>query len=129
MDYGKAVFRTILYIPLHVSLMTLPCLKPSSAGTLLLVQAVPRSSRTEVVDVGGDRCRMKVKAPPVDGEANAAIVAFLAKTFGLPKARVVLKVGERGKQKNFLLEGLDPVRVESVLLALLSKTDTGKKGS
>jgi len=95
--------------------MSLACLKPGKDGVLLLVQAVPRSSRNEVFDLSGERCRMKIKAPPVDGEANEALLGFLAKLFGLPKRSVQLQSGERGKQKTVLLGGLALDKAEEVL--------------
>ncbi|HEV7609074.1 MAG TPA: DUF167 domain-containing protein [Steroidobacteraceae bacterium] len=46
-----------------------------------------------------------VKAPPVDGKANAAVVALVAKHFGLRKAQVRIKSGASGRQKLVTLEG------------------------
>lgn len=45
--------------------------------------------------------RVAVKAPPVDGKANAAVIAALAEHFGVPKAAVRLRVGAGGKRKIF----------------------------
>ncbi len=95
------------------------CLKGTRDGCLLLVHAVPRASRTELVDLHGDRCKMRVKAPPVDGAANEALVAFLAKAFGLSRSAVKLQRGATGKQKEFLLTGLDEARVAARLRELL----------
>ncbi len=99
--------------------MALRCLQPHARGVRLAVQAVPRASRTEVVDFPEDRCRIRVKAPPVEGEANLALVAFLAKLFGLPKKQVLLDQGAHGKQKVFLLVGVDPVTAEGILARFL----------
>lgn len=99
--------------------MALRCLQPHARGVRLAVQAVPRASRTEVVDFPEDRCRIKVKAPPVEGEANAALIAFLAKLFGLPKKQVLLEQGAHGKQKVFLLVGIDPATAEGILSPFL----------
>lgn len=41
----------------------------------------------------------KVKAPPVDGKANAAVIALLAKHFGVPKSAVTIKSGAAGRLK------------------------------
>ena len=75
------------------------------------VLAAPRSSRTEIVEIQEDRCKIKVKAPPVDGEANFALVEALAKIFGIPKKAVILEKGQTGKQKSFLLLGLTKAEV------------------
>ncbi len=98
--------------------MPFRCLGPHARGVRLAVQAVPRASRTEVVDFPEDRCRIRVKAPPVEGEANLALIAFLAKVFRLPKKQVVLDQGAHGKQKVFLLMGIDLAAAEAALQAV-----------
>ena len=84
---------------------------------LFAVQAQPRSSRTEIVDFSSERCKIKVKAPPVDGEANAALCAFLAKLVRIPKSRVKLVQGQRGRLKTFLLQGVAVSDLERILAA------------
>lgn len=100
--------------------MNLSCLTESSQGTLFHVLAVPRSSKTEIADLREDRCRIKVKAPPVDGEANAALLAAIAKWFGLPKKSVIQQKGLTGKQKTFLLSGMPIDKAEEILEELIS---------
>lgn len=85
-----------------------------------MVLAVVRSSRTEIVDLHQERCRIKVKGAPVDGEANAALISFIAKTFGLAKSMVSLKQGQTSKQKAFLLQGLDAGRAIEILESAVS---------
>ena len=85
-----------------------------------MVLAVVRSSRTEIVDLHQERCRIKVKGAPVDGEANAALISFIAKTFGLAKSMVSLKQGQTSKQKAFLLQGLDAGSAIEILESILS---------
>lgn len=107
--------------------MPLSCLKATGKGVSLFLQAVPRSSRTEIVDLSGDRCRIKVKAPPVDGEANLALIAFLAKGFRLPKAQVVLQNGATGKLKTFLLTGITLEQAELKLRELAGDLEPTKE--
>jgi uncharacterized protein (TIGR00251 family) len=70
---------------------------------LLHVHAVPRASRTQVAGLHGERVKIQVAAPPVDGEANETLVRFLARLLGIPRDRVVLATGASGRQKSFLL--------------------------
>jgi len=107
--------------------MALASVRPHARGTMLSVQAVPRASRSEIVDISGDRCRMRVKAAPVEGEANAALITFIAKTFGLTKRQVSLEHGAQGKQKTFLLAGVTPESVEAVLKKLVPEGKPGKE--
>lgn len=95
--------------------------KDTPQGALLMVMAVPRSSRTEIVGIQQDRCKIKVKAPPVDGEANSALVEALSKIFRIPKKSVILDKGQTGKQKAFLLAGLSKAIVCQTIEEILSK--------
>ncbi len=106
--------------------MALDCLKPHKNGLRLAVQAVPRASVTEIIDLSADRCKIKVKAPPVDGEANVALIEFLAKLFGLPKKQVSLDRGGTGRQKLFLLEGISLETAEKTLIIAYPKAVKGK---
>ncbi|KAF1079371.1 MAG: hypothetical protein GQF41_4251 [Candidatus Rifleibacterium amylolyticum] len=86
-----------------------------------MVLAVVRSSRTEIVDLHQERCRIKVKGAPVDGEANAELTNFLAKTFGVSKSQVSLKQGQTSRQKSFLLRGIDAGQATELLDGILSR--------
>jgi uncharacterized protein (TIGR00251 family) len=59
----------------------------------------PRASRTEVAGVHGDALRIRVAAPPVEGEANQELLRFLAKKLRLPKSDLKLIHGESGRTK------------------------------
>lgn len=98
----------------------LPCLKKAENGIYLSVYAVVRSSRTEIVDLHQEKCRIKVKAPPVDGEANSALTEALAKFFRIPKKSVILEKGHKGKSKVFFLAGLGLEEAESLLQAIFA---------
>ena len=45
--------------------------------------------------------KVAVKATPIDGKANQALIKILAKYFGVAKSLVILKSGESSKQKVF----------------------------
>ena len=45
-----------------------------------------------------------MKAPPVDGKANAAVIELIAAHFGVRKAQVTLKSGASGRLKLFLID-------------------------
>jgi len=66
------------------------------------------------VEVGEDgTLRARVAARPVDGAANAALIALLAKTLGIARTRVAIVAGARGRAKLVELEGVDPAAVRS----------------
>jgi uncharacterized protein (TIGR00251 family) len=74
-------------------------------GAVLELYVQPRASRTRVVGEHEGRLKVQLAAPPVDGEANAALVAFLAGALGKRKADVVLLRGETGRRKTVRVRG------------------------
>ena len=60
---------------------------------------------------------IRIAAPPVDGKANAALIAFVAKTLGLPKGAVTIIRGETSRNKVIRVEGQSPADVRAALLA------------
>ena len=76
---------------------------------LLEVRVQPRASRTEFAGVLGDRLRVRLQAPPVDGRANAALVEFLADAFEVPRARVTIEHGLSGRDKRVRVRGVGVV--------------------
>ncbi|MBB4864305.1 uncharacterized protein (TIGR00251 family) [Pseudomonas nitritireducens] len=66
---------------------------------LLDVHLQPKASRDEFAGLHGERLKIRLTAPPVEGKANAHLLAFLGKAFGVPKSTVKLESGELNRQK------------------------------
>jgi uncharacterized protein (TIGR00251 family) len=66
---------------------------------ILLLRVQPRAARDEIAGPHGDRLRVRITAPPVDGKANTHLLRFLADRLGLPVADVRLERGETGRDK------------------------------
>ena len=79
------------------------------------ILVVPRASRTAVGPMVGDRLRVAVTAPPVEGEANAAVIDAVAKAFGVRRAAVTIVRGERGRRKTLAIEGASPDALAALL--------------
>jgi uncharacterized protein len=87
-------------------------------GALVIdVQVVPRASRAAVGPEVGDRLRVAVTAPPVDGAANAAVIEALAAAFGVRRAAVSILRGESGRRKTVRIEGGTLARLEALRAA------------
>ena len=71
------------------------------ADLILRVRAQPRASRDEWLGVQEDRFRVRITAPPVEGQANAHLQAFLAELFGVAKRQVTLLAGQTGRDKRW----------------------------
>ena len=72
----------------------------------------PGARRSEVAGLHGDRLKVRIGAPALDGRANAALVAFVADELGIPRARVAVVRGERSREKLLAVSGdCDPSRL------------------
>jgi uncharacterized protein (TIGR00251 family) len=69
------------------------------------VQVVPRASRDRLGPVHGDRLKVQLTAPPVDGAANDALVQLLAKALGRPRGDVAIVRGHTGRKKTVRVAG------------------------
>jgi uncharacterized protein (TIGR00251 family) len=79
----------------------------------VLVQ--PRASRAKVGPVHGDRLKLAVTAPPVDGEANAAVIELVAETLGVPRSAVTVTAGTSSRRKTIRVRGLSAEAVQARL--------------
>jgi len=76
-------------------------------GVLLRVRVQPRSSRNAIHVEPDGRIRVTLTAAPVEGEANEALVAFVAAKVGLAKRAVTLVRGGKSREKVLSLAGVD----------------------
>lgn len=84
-------------------------LRPGEGGAAswrFPVRVQPRASRNALVGVEEGALRIRLTAPPVEGEANRALVRFLAEALGLRPAQVRLVAGGRSRRKWVEVEGL-----------------------
>ena len=95
--------------------MNLPYLRQTDAGVEIFLYVKPRASRNKVVGLQGEELKVALTAPPVDGAANKACCAFLAKLCSLPKSSVKLVSGEASRHKRLLLEGADFQKVRCLI--------------
>ena len=89
--------------------------KETPHGITLDVVIHPKSSRDEIVGMHGDALKIKLTAPPVDGKANAALIAFLAKKLGIAKSRITIIRGETSRRKTIHIAGIDVEHAKSLL--------------
>lgn len=80
----------------------------------LAVHVQPRASRNAVVGWHGEALKVALTAPPVDGAANAALIAFIAAHFGLRRHQVSLLRGDSSRQKLLALDA-DPAELAAKL--------------
>lgn len=71
---------------------------------LLELKVQPRASRDEFGPPLGERLKVRITAPPVEGKANAHLIRFLAKAFGVPRSAVALVNGAGSRSKSFRIK-------------------------
>ena len=93
----------------------MPWLREAPGGVILEILVQPRASRTRVVGEHDGRLKVQLAAPPVDGEANAALVDFLAGELGARRSDVTIERGDTGRRKTVRVAGLTVAAVRAVL--------------
>ena len=76
-----------------------PCLSVRGDGVLLQVSVMPNAKRTQVDGLHDGALRVRLAAPPIEGRANEALVAWLAKSLGVARRDVELVRGESSRRK------------------------------
>ena len=92
----------------------------SAAGPTFAVRVVPRAGRTAIAGVRGDALLVRLAAPPVDGAANDALIAFLADLFDRPKRDLTVVSGHTSRDKRIAIAGLTEAQMSARLEAILS---------
>ncbi|MDA0174548.1 DUF167 domain-containing protein [Solirubrobacter taibaiensis] len=82
----------------------------------LAIRLQPRAKREEVVGERAGAIVIRVTAPPVDGKANAALCAFLAKAAGVSVSRVEVVRGQTSRDKVVRVEGVTSEALRAALL-------------
>jgi uncharacterized protein (TIGR00251 family) len=90
-------------------------LSERDGAVLIPVRVQPRASREAVTGVHDGALKIALTAPPVEGEANLALVAFLAKQLGVPKRDVQIVQGATGRQKLVAVRGTTVARVRALV--------------
>jgi uncharacterized protein (TIGR00251 family) len=91
--------------------------REGAGGAVLEVLVQPRASRSRVVGEHDGRLKIQLAAPPVDGEANAALLGLLADLLGVKRADVALLAGESGRRKRVRVAGVGAAAAAAALLA------------
>jgi len=78
----------------------------SDEVALLSLYIQVKASRNEVVGLHDGALKIAVAAPPVDGKANSAVVAFLAVLLGVAKKDITIIRGQRSRRKQLTVRGL-----------------------
>ena len=90
-------------------------IRDGGVGASLRVRVQPRASRNALVGEREGALVVRLTAPPVEGEANAALARFLGRALGVPPSSVRIRRGASGRDKLLLVEGLTAAAVRQRL--------------
>lgn len=95
---------------------TMASASPDPHAALVALRVQPRASADAVLGEREGVIVIHLKAPPVDGQANVALLSFIARRLRVPRHRVVLVRGSGSRRKWIRVEGLSAACVRATLL-------------
>lgn len=96
-----------------------PWLQITGKGDLqVTVHVQPGAKTTSSAGIHGDAFKIRLAAPPVDGKANLALIAWFAKTLGCPQSAIELIRGQTSRRKTLSIKTNDAEALSSQVRAL-----------
>jgi uncharacterized protein (TIGR00251 family) len=90
-------------------------IKETEHGVIFHIHVVPRSAKCEVAGIQGDALKLRITAPPVEGQANTECIRFLSDILGVRKKQVTILSGHKSKKKTVAIEGVRRKDIESLI--------------
>lgn len=95
-------------------------LHSGKTGAAITVRVMPRSSKNEIAGIMEDgTVKIRLTAPPVEGQANMLLVRFLSDLLGVSQANIEIVAGQTGRNKLVTIIGLDAPTVQKRILSSL----------
>ena len=93
-------------------------IKETKDGIVFSIQVLPRSSKCELVGIHDNALKLKITAPPVEGQANEECIRFISHFLGIKKAQVAIIGGHKSKKKQISVTGLKKKDMETLILQM-----------
>jgi uncharacterized protein (TIGR00251 family) len=93
-------------------------IRDTPGGATFQIKVHLRARRNAITGTVGDALKLALTAPPVEGRANEACIAFLAEFLNVPRSSVTIAAGESRRQKLIRVVGLSAAQVEEKLRAI-----------
>jgi uncharacterized protein (TIGR00251 family) len=89
--------------------------KESNGAVMIAVKVIPRASKNQIAGIEGDAVKIRLNAPPIEGKANDALIAFLADALGTHRAQIEIVMGHTSRRKIVRVRGATALEVERKL--------------
>ncbi len=90
-------------------------IRDTPSGATFQIKVHPRARKNAITGEVGDAIKVALTAPPIEGRANEACIAFLAEFLNVPRSSVTIAAGETSRNKLICISGLSAVQVEAKL--------------
>jgi hypothetical protein len=90
-------------------------IRDTAFGATFQVKVQPRAKKNAITGELGDALKIVLTAPPLDGRANEACIAFLADFLNVARSSVTIAAGETSRNKLIRVSGLSAAQVEAKL--------------
>lgn len=80
-------------------------------GVTIECRVSPRAGRSRIKGVRNGVLLISLAAPPVEGKANEALIEFLSDELDIPKSRISILSGEKGRNKVVLIQGINTMNL------------------
>jgi uncharacterized protein (TIGR00251 family) len=91
-------------------------IKEKENSVLINVKVQPRAAKNEIAGVIGDAVKLRVTSPPVDGEANAAVIKIFKNLFRVPNNAISITGGLTSRNKTVEITGVTSEEVKKALM-------------
>jgi uncharacterized protein len=91
-------------------------IRDTPAGATFQVKVQPRARKNAVVGEAGEALKLALTAPPIEGRANQACIAFLAELLNVARSSVTIAAGQSSRNKVIRVAGVSAAQVEARLL-------------
>ena len=89
--------------------------KELNGAVTFAIKVIPRASKNQIAGVEGDAIKIRLRAPPVEGKANEALIEFLAKKLGLRRGQIEIVMGHASRHKVVRVSGVSAKQIEEKL--------------
>jgi uncharacterized protein (TIGR00251 family) len=96
-------------------------IRDNSAGATFQVKVQPRAKKNAIAGEIGDALKLALTAPPLEGRANEACIAFLAELLNLPRSSVTIAAGQSSRKKIIRVAGISAAEVQQRLTRAMSE--------
>lgn len=90
-----------------------------NSGVCFAVRVQPRASRSDVAGELDGALKVRLAAPPVDGEANEELIRLMSKLFNVARSQIVIRSGQTSRNKLIVIDGISVDEAEQVFQAML----------